>query len=360
MEGRPRYSHLVGKFIHRHFLILLLASYVVAALWPWLGLVTREITLSRLEVLDESVSITIPMILLAGLLFNAGLSANASELAQVARKPQIVLLGLAMNLLVRLMFLTLAYPALRLWHDPDEVQNLLLGLAVVAAMPIAGSSTAWAQNANGNVALSLGMVVLSTLFCPVTTPLTLMAFGTVATGGYAEALRQLSGQGTGTFLLICVVIPSLTGLIARYMLGAERISSVKPVLKIVNSMVLIFLCYTNASTALPQMIAEPDWDYLVGIVVIVVALCLSAFMAGWLLARFLKLDQSQQRSLMFGLGMNNNGTGMVLACAALSSMPCALLPFLAYNLVQHLIAGGVDRSLNHANRLPMLTRSSTP
>ena len=345
MEERAKYSLVIGSFIHRHFLILLIAAYVVAALWPWLGLVTREITLSRFVVLDESVSITLPMILLAGLLFNAGLSADASELAQVARKPQIVLFGLAMNLLVPLAFLLIAYPVLRLWHDPDEVQNLLLGLAVVAAMPVAGSSTAWAQNANGNVALSLGLVVLSTLFCPVTTPLTLMAFESVATGGHAEALRQLSGQGTGAFLLVCVVIPSFGGLIARHMLGAKRISRIKPVLKIVNSMVLIFLCYTNASTALPQMIAEPDWDYLVGIVVIVVALCLSAFMAGWLLARFLGLDKSQQRSLMFGLGMNNNGTGMVLACAALSSMPCALLPVLAYNLVQHLVAGGVDRTL---------------
>ena len=46
---------------------------------------------------------------------------------------------------------------------------------------------------------------------------------------------------------------------------------------------------------------------------------------------------------MFGLGMNNNGTGMVLASAALSTLPCALLPVLAYNLVQHLMAGGADR-----------------
>ena len=91
------------------------------------------------------------------------------------------------------------------------------------------------------------------------------------------------------------------------------------------------------------MVATPDWDFLVMILVIVVALCLSAFTAGWSLARFLKVDKSQQRSLMFGLGMNNNGTGMVLACGALSSMPGALMPVLAYNLVQHLIAGGVDR-----------------
>jgi bile acid:Na+ symporter, BASS family len=346
MEGRPHHFYRLASVVHKHFLLLLLGVYAVAAIWPWLGNSTREITLARITIRGEFVSITVPMVLLAVLLFNAGLGAEASELFRVVKKPHIVLAGLIMNLLVPLAFLCLAYPLLCFWHDLDEVQNLLLGLAVVAAMPIAGSSTAWAQNANGNVALSLGLVVLSTLLCPVTTPLTLMAFGSVATGSYAEALRQMSGHGTGMFLLVCVVIPSLAGLMMRQLAGRDRILRIKPFLKIANSMVLLFLCYANASSALPQMVAAPDLDFLAMIAMIVVGLCLSAFTAGWLLARFMKLDDSQQRSLMFGLGMNNNGTGMVLACAALSAMPGALLPVLAYNLVQHLVAGGVDRALS--------------
>ncbi len=45
---------------------------------------------------------------------------------------------------------------------------------------------------------------------------------------------------------------------------------------------------------------------------------------------------------MFGLGMNNNGTGLVLASMALANYPRVLLPIIFYNLVQHLIAGVVD------------------
>ncbi len=52
------------------------------------------------------------------------------------------------------------------WHNPDEVQNILVGLALVASMPIAGSSTAWSQNADGDMALSLGLVLGSTLLSP--------------------------------------------------------------------------------------------------------------------------------------------------------------------------------------------------
>ena len=50
----------------------------------------------------------------------------------------------------------------------------------------------------------------------------------------------------------------------------------------------------------------------------------------------------QQTSLMFGLGMNNNGTGLVIASMALADHPRVMLPIIFYNLVQHLVAGAVD------------------
>ena len=50
--------------------------------------------------------------------------------------------------------------ALRLWHNGDETQNILVGLALVASMPIAGSSTAWLQNADGDLTISLRLIIL--------------------------------------------------------------------------------------------------------------------------------------------------------------------------------------------------------
>ena len=67
-----------------------------------------------------------------------------------------------------------------------------------------------------------------------------------------------------------------------------------------------------------------------------------AFGSGWLLARCLKVDSSERSALIFGLGMNNNGTGLVLASMALADHPTVMLPIIFYNLVQHLVAGSVD------------------
>ncbi len=46
---------------------------------------------------------------------------------------------------------------------------------------------------------------------------------------------------------------------------------------------------------------------------------------------------------MFGLGMNNNGTAMVLASTVFSQMPEIMLSIILYNLLQHFAAGIVDR-----------------
>jgi BASS family bile acid:Na+ symporter len=50
--------------------------------------------------------------------------------------------------------------------------------------------------------------------------------------------------------------------------------------------------------------------------------------------------------------MNNNGTGLVLASMALADHPRVLLPVIFYNLVQHLVAGCVDRLLSRSAIIP--------
>jgi bile acid:Na+ symporter, BASS family len=64
-----------------------------------------------------------------------------------------------------------------------------------------------------------------------------------------------------------------------------------------------------------------------------------------LLSRRFRADRRGAASLMFGLGMNNNGAGLVLASLALSDHPAVMIPVIVYNLVQHLFASLVDKIL---------------
>lgn len=79
--------------------------------------------------------------------------------------------------------------------------------------------------------------------------------------------------------------------------------------------------YSNASLSLPDAVGNPDADFLGVTLAIVLALCVLAFAAGAWLARQLRAGPAQRVALMYGLGMNNNGTGLVLASLALADHP---------------------------------------
>jgi BASS family bile acid:Na+ symporter len=88
-------------------------------------------------------------------------------------------------------------------------------------------------------------------------------------------------------------------------------------------------------------VAEHDWDFLAVTLIITTGLCLTAFAVGYWLSRRFGLDQAEAIALMYGLGMNNNGTGLVLASLTLAAYPRVMVPIIFYNLVQHLVAGTV-------------------
>ena len=329
--------------IHRYFIWLIVSSYVLAAVFPGLGLLVRRAELGALTLPQGKIAISMPPLMLAFLLFNAGLGVRTAELSSLSRKPWLLIAGAATNVAAPLVFIAGVSVLMFLWSNADEAQQILTGLALVASMPIAGASTAWAQNANGNLALSLGLILLSTLSSPVLSPLALHAAGFLTTGDYSEDLHELAGSSAGSFLGVWVILPSLLGIATHRILGGRLAAHLSPYMKIVNSIVLLLLNYSNASLSLPGLIAQPDFDYVAVMLMIVVLLCFSMFGAGYLLSRAFRAERKAMASLIFGLGMNNNGAGLVLASLELPDHPGVMLPIICYNLVQHFAASLADR-----------------
>lgn len=341
-------SSVVAKcthFIHKYFLPILVISYVLAGLFPEPGLALRNLSFGSIFLpgLGQT-NVSISLVMLSFLLFNAGLGIQTKELVGLRKQPLILAAGFLANILVPIILILVFHGILAKWHNPDELQNMLVGFALIAAMPIAGSSAAWAQNANGNISLSLGLVLSSTILSPLTTPLVLHLYGLLTHGDYSEDLHELAQQGTNTFLCLTVVIPSLLGIATHALLGAARTSRLRPFLKLVNFIFLLLLNYSNGCTSLPAVFSNPDWDLLVLILVSTSIVCSVAFFSGWLISRIFRTDLADRAALMFSLGMNNNGTGMVLASAALADHPAVLVPMIFYTLVQQIIAAAVDAS----------------
>jgi BASS family bile acid:Na+ symporter len=169
-----------------------------------------------------------------------------------------LLFGLLANWTVPLIFLVAAAQALRVLDATTETSSVLVGLALVAGMPIAGPSTSWAQNTDGNMTLSLGLVLLSTLLIPLVTPLALhgsrLALGPECQG----AFDSLIASSAGLFLGLWVALPAIAGLLCRRAIPQSWIASALPVGKLISALVLLLLNYSNASLYLPQVFAQPD------------------------------------------------------------------------------------------------------
>lgn len=345
MERRKPTLLIFSQFVHHHLLWFLISAYAIAAVFPAAGLWIRNVSIGDVSIFQTNIHGSLLLLLLATLMFNAGLGVKTSHLQSLIQKLWLLVAGLTANLLIPIVYIFCVTLLLQFWHNPEEAQHILVGLALVAAMPIAGASTAWAQNSNGNLALSLGLVLSSTILSPVITPLALYVFGEMASEEYETVLHNLADYGSGGFLGLWVVLPSLLGLSLRFAVPEKSLTTVIPHVKLINALVLLLLNYSNASVSLPRAVAEHDIDFLILTLGITAGLCATAFVVAYWLSHFFKADHAEGVSIMYGLGMNNNGTGLVLASLALASFPRIMVPIIFYNLVQHLVAGGVHEAV---------------
>ena len=347
-------ADLVFRMAHRHLIWCLVACYCLGALWPSAGIWIRQCQI-ELPVLG-GMSPSLLSVMLGLLLFNAGLGLDHEHLVHLRHRWGGLLVALLAGILVPLTYL-FGLSWLLAGLDTSTALPLLLGIAVIAAMPTAGSSTAWSQNADGNLAMSLGLVLFSTLLSP------LVAYGvlqllteTMADQG-GQATTKFASQMAATFLTLWVIVPALVGILIRRLLGPARARRIKHHVKLVNLVNLLLLNYSNASLALPSLIEKPDPRLLVTAILAALGLAIVSFGAAVPISRVFREQRPEQASLFFGLGMRNNGAGLVLVATVIPEPEIVLLPIILYNLIQHLGAGIVDRYVLEDVEEPSLTDS---
>jgi BASS family bile acid:Na+ symporter len=102
----------VAQLLHGHLLKLIVLSYVLAAVAPSPGLWMKDAEIVGIRSPLGPMTMTLPKLLLSLLLFNAGLRARLARVGGIARRPWMMLVGLATNLAVPFLFLASMAPAL--------------------------------------------------------------------------------------------------------------------------------------------------------------------------------------------------------------------------------------------------------
>ncbi|MCQ4081026.1 sodium-dependent transporter [Streptomyces sp. RB6PN25] len=331
----------------RRLLWAVLAAYVCAALLPGPGLALRVVVLARpvLPVLGE-VPLTMSAALLGFVLFTAAFGIQPGLLADLARRPVALITGVCANVVLPLLALPLLALGVHLWPYGGRSASLLVGIALIGAMPVAAGATVYGARAGANAALTVAVVLASTALSPVTLPLTLAEAARLTGGAASGSLRRLSRTGGGAFALVSVVLPCVAALAARRLSPERHVRWVLPWVKLAALAAGVALTYLNAAGALGAVVGQPDLPLLAADVVAAAAVCTASLACGHWLGRALKLARPEAVAVTVTSGMNNSSASAVLAVTRLADQPAVLVPVLAYSMIQKIAACVVDGLLS--------------
>jgi len=339
-DGRRHTASDIACFVQRNCFWLLLSCYVLAGLWPSPGRAMRawRWTPSSLPAAE----FTLPLVLLALLLFCAAVQTDVSQIRAISSRPWALVWGTLVVWLAPALLVLAAAIFVPLVVDGKSTAGLLVGLALVASMPVANSSVGWSQLVGGNLALSLALVLLTIFLCPWVTPWLLSWFRLTLSTPDQAYVQTLIDNFSGAFFIFWVVMPTAAGLACRHALGTIRVAAITSWLTLTSVTSLLLLNYLNAALALPDVVQQSRISVLATTVVLAAALSAVGIAAGWLVARLMRLDASTRLSLMFGLGMKHTGLALLLVGAVLAEQRLAILMIVLATLAQHLLAGLVQ------------------
>lgn len=337
--NQPPIVDRLADFARRRFLWLLVATYALAMVWTAPGMAMRRWELPAIAA--ARVNISIPLLLLAVMLFSAAVLTDLSQIRIVSRHPLVLAAALLAVWLGPAVLVLVAGWLVPPNIDSQSTAGLLVGLALVATMPVANSSVGWTQNADGNLGLSLALVVLSILLSPWVTPNLLNLLGMSLSDGERAYCQALVGQFSGWFFIVWVILPTAAGLACRLLLAARRVEAMSSRFILASAAALLLLNYINAALALPR-IRDSSLILLTATAVLAVALSLVGLALGWAMAWIIYVKPATRAALMFGLSMKHTGLALILAGAVLADQPLAILIILLATLTQHLTAALVQ------------------
>ena len=259
-------------------------------------------------------------IFLGIIMFGMGLTISPADFKVVFTHPKEVLLGAALQYTV---MPAAAWALAVALHLPTD---LALGVILVGCCPGGTASNVITYIAKGDVPLSVGMTIVSTLLAPLLTPALVYLL--------AGAWVKVSFLAMLLSVVEVVLIPVLAG-IAVSALASKTVARCAPILPLVSvlAIALIVAGITANNTA---KIIESG-----ALVLAVVALHNAIGMgAGYLVARAFKLDYPKVTAVAIEIGMQNSGLAVSLATANFAANPLATLPGAIFS-IWHNVAGSL-------------------
>lgn len=201
------------------------------------------------------------------------------------------------------------------------------GYNLVRAVPTAVVGSVWATMFNGNLAVSLAILLIDTLLAPAITPFMLKI--------YTGTAVQLDTFGMMKSLCFMVVIPFILGIIFNHFFKKQIKETIGPITNPISKILFFVEIIINVSQVSQRIVSEASWDYAL---VIVAALILSilGFIIGHVVSRVMRLQKKEDVSITFAVALRNTNAALVLAIGFLPEL--AALPIIFSIVIQQTLA----------------------
>ena len=212
------------------------------------------------------------------------------------------------------------------------------GYNLVRAVPTAVVGSVWATMFNGNLAVSLAILLIDTLLAPAITPFMLKI--------YTGTAVQLDTFGMMKSLCFMVVIPFILGIVFNHFFKKQIKETIGPITNPISKILFFVEIIINVSQVSQRIVSEASWDYAL---VIVAALILSVlgFLTGHMVSIVISLQKKEDVSITFAVALRNTNAALVLAIGFLPEL--AALPIIFSIVIQQTLAAIMGKLLFKEN-----------
>lgn len=178
------------------------------------------------------------------------------------------------------------------------------GYILLFCIPTAVVATVWCGIYQGNVALSLTILVIATCLAPVITPFSVRLL--------AGTRVELDVSGMIVSLLLMVVLPSVAGVLINTLTRGHCNDHVSPCLKPFSKIALLFVIAINASQVADRIIEDASWAYVPEVLSALLFSSIGFFLS-YGVSRLFRLSHEDTISVTYASAMRNISAALVLA-----------------------------------------------
>lgn len=266
---------------------------------------------------------------LGAAMFGMGLTIKAEDFRVVFTRPKDLCIGFVLQ------YTVMPLTAFALAKAFGLSADLALGVILVGCCPGGTASNVITYVAKGDVPLSVGMTIVSTLLAPLCTPV-LVYF-------LAGSWVEVSLVTMMISVVKVVLIPVLAGILI-YRLFPKQVDAVREMLPLISVIAIVMIISGIVGSNAEKIMTCGL------LVMVVVAIHNTIGLAlGTAVAKLLKLEEKKVTAIGIEVGMQNSGLAISLATANFAANPLATLPGAIFS-VWHNISGTIYAGIRNQSR----------